>query len=187
MINGIRTTMPLKENNMYKLSRTLCLLTTLSPLALTLTGSGPPMKANAMNLELKCSASGSDKRAVVVLRNASTGELLLLASGPGLDYTLRMTGTKGQMVPYTQFGRQTQLPPPNDGKLHPLSFSTQDITLRPGEQRAEEISLEDFFIIPPEGGTFRLEIGRKLRYDDEKATSTLWCKPVTLRIPPVKK
>jgi hypothetical protein len=144
-------------------------------------------KANATNLDVKCSLGDGYGRAAVLLRNRSEGDLLVLVSGPGIDYSLRMTTEEGHPVPYTEFGRQTQLPSSDDGKLHPLSFSTQDVTLRPGEERTEKILLEDFFVLPAEGGTFKLEISRKLRYDDEKTVRTLSCKPMTLHLPPSKK
>lgn len=150
-----------------------------------------PQRAEKSGLHVTCSCDESTRKVVVLLTNSGKGDLDISYSGPALSYSVKMTAANEKPVTLTELGRDTQLPPRNDGESRTQATSTQTVTIHPREERTEGIPLAYLYTLPAEGGVFKVRVGRKLEHLNEEKhaieTTTLWCNPMVLHLPPIKK
>jgi hypothetical protein len=149
-----------------------------------------PRRADEKTLQVACSFDAGERAVNVALRNVGKDEVYIYWSGPAVSYKVDLTTANGASVTLTELGRHTQLPPRKDGEFRPETGSVQTVTLQPGELRTETIRLAYLYTIPADGGAFKVRVGRKLEnqfsWEGTPQTTTLWCKPMTLQLPPIK-
>ncbi len=152
----------------------------------------PERRATSADVNISCRVNEATRTASVTLVNR-TDDKIGFSNAFRLSYEGLITTEAGRRLPAPELPKVgSRRPGPKEGTWIERSqmMSIFGDSLGAGEQRTDELRLSDVAIIPKEGGTFHIRIGRGLFFKfiagQLKLTNVIWCEPMTATFPPLK-
>ncbi len=166
-------------------------------LLLLVVAAGPPCAiaaeeraATSQDVSVACSADAQKRLIHVKLSNTSSVIIDIPKSGYAVDYRVDLMDQTGTPVPLTEVGKNVgdngYREPPGSHHLRPLGSSSQFTALAPGESVTETVDLTGLYILPQEGGHFKIHMGRIFPREDSRKNQVSWCSLDTIELPPLE-